>query len=1202
MSNLVQTTTTFDPIICESLPKLTNNKIRQQISNISPDIQKIIKYVVNGPDSGVTYDELAKFVDQFGPRFTGTASLESSIDYMVDRLKRERHDKVYTENVTVPVWIRGKEWAQMVSPHIKQLNILGLGSSVGTNGQVLTGNVIVVKTFDELKRRSHEVRGKFVVYNYDFVSYRVSVEYREHGASRAAQFGAIGVFIRSVTPFSIYSPHTGAQTFDNNNNVRKIPAVSITVEDSELFGRLAGRGINITVSLSMEAHMNGVAVSRNTISEITGSNKPDELVLVSGHLDSWDVGQGAMDDGGGAFISWRALSVIKKLGLRPKRTVRSVLWTDEETDYSGVKQYIQIDFLVGKGVPGGSLDTRNQKYFYFHHTDGDTMTVQNRRDLDLCTAVWASIAYGLASIDDQLPRYGVTYDELSKFVDLFGPRFTGTASLESSIDYMVDRLKRERHDKVYTENVTVPVWIRGKEWAQMVSPRIKQLNILGLGTSVGTNGSVLTGNVIVVKTFDELKRRSHEVRGKFVVYNNDFVSYGVSVQYREQGASRAAQFGAIGVLIRSVTPFSIYSPHTGQQTYANNNIRKIPAVSITVEDAELFGRLAGRGINITVSLSMEAHMNGVGVSRNTISEIIGPTKPDEVVLVSGHLDSWDVGQGAMDNGGGAFIAWRALSVIKKLGLQPKRTVRSVLWTGEEMGLIGAQQYTQKHINELNKISIAMESDMGTFRPTGISYWGQNPTAQCIVNELLKTLKPINATQLSVPGGSLDTRNQKYFYFHHTDGDTMTVQNRRDLDLCTAVWASIAYGLASIDDQLPRYGVTYDELSKFVDLFGPRFTGTASLESSIDYMVDRLKRERHDKVYTENVTVPVWIRGKEWAQMVSPRIKQLNILGLGTSVGTNGSVLTGNVIVVKTFDELKRRSHEVRGKFVVYNNDFVSYGVSVQYREQGASRAAQFGAIGVLIRSVTPFSIYSPHTGQQTYANNNIRKIPAVSITVEDAELFGRLAGRGINITVSLSMEAHMNGVGVSRNTISEIIGPTKPDEVVLVSGHLDSWDVGQGAMDNGGGAFIAWRALSVIKKLGLQPKRTVRSVLWTGEEMGLIGAQQYTQKHINELNKISIAMESDMGTFRPTGISYWGQNPTAQCIVNELLKTLKPINATQLSVPGGSLDTRNQKYFYFHHTDGDTMTVQNRRDLDLCTAVWASIAYGLASIDDQLPR
>ncbi|XP_054158505.1 carboxypeptidase Q-like [Oppia nitens] len=312
-----------------------------------------------------------------------------------------------------------------------------------------------------------------------------------------------------------------------------------------------------------------------------------------------------------------------------------------------------------------------------------------------------------------------------------------------------------------------------------------------------------------------------------------------------------------------------------------------------------------------------------------------------------------------------------------------------------------------------------------------------------------------------------------------------------------------------------------------------------------------------------------------------------------------------------------------GKFVVYNYDWISFPDAVKYRKLGASLAEQLGAIGALIRSVTPFSGDVPHTGCLSYDNNtnSLPKIPSASITVEDAELFGRLAARGVNITVSLSMEARIDGSdGMSRNTVSEITGSTKPDEIVLVTGQLDSWDVGQGAMDNGGAAFIAWRALSVIKKLGLRPKRTVRSVLWTGEEMGYYGVKQYSQKHINELNKISVAMESVSGTFKPTGLTYRGQNTTAKCILNEILQSMKPINATQLliddnidgaldirylmekDIPGLSLDTPNDQYYRYHHSIGDTMQVLNTRELDLCTAVWTAIVYVLATIDDQLPR
>lgn len=205
----------------------------------------------------------------------------------------------------------------------------------------------------------------------------------------------------------------------------------------------------------------------------------------------------------------------------------------------------------------------------------------------------------------------------------------------------------------------------------------------------------------------------------------------------------------------------------------------------------------------------------------------------------------------------------------------------------------------------------------------------------------------------------------------------------------------------------------------------------------------------------------------------------------------------------------------------------------------------------------------------------------------------------------------------------------------MVSGHLDSWDVGQGAMDDGAGAFISWRALSIIKQLNLKPKRTIRSILWTGEEQGLLGAFQYAkvsfllfklnsikflmlfiQEHKNELKNLVVAMESDIGTFAPLGLSYSGKNSTSQCALWEMLKLMKPINATRLQltespgsdiivfkeyqVPLASLDNKNEKYFYFHHTNGDTMTVEDSSELDRCQAIWTAMAYGLATIEDRL--
>ena len=198
----------------------------------------------------------------------------------------------------------------------------------------------------------------------------------------------------------------------------------------------------------------------------------------------------------------------------------------------------------------------------------------------------------------------------------------------------------------------------------------------------------------------------------------------------------------------------------------------------------------------------------------------------------------------------------------------------------------------------------------------------------------------------------------------------------------------------------------------------------------------------------------------------------------------------------------------------------------------------------------------------------------------------------------------------------QLISPFLVTQVVLVGGHLDSWDVGKGAVESGGGAFISWQALSVIRQLNLRPKRTIRMVLWTAEEEGLVGAEQYYNRHKESAANFSLVMESDSGTFMPKGISFTGGEKAA-AIMREVMRLLKPINVTNLTVknfygeisfwvhdgvPGGLLDNENSKYFYFHHSNGDTMTVQDPDAMDLCAAVWAVVAYTVADLDELLPR
>lgn len=409
--------------------------------------------------------------------------------------------------------------------------------------------------------------------------------------------------------------------------------------------------------------------------------------------------------------------------------------------------------------------------------------------------------------------------------------------------------------------------------------------------------------------------------------------------------------------------------------------------------------------------------------------------------------------------------------------------------------------------------------------------------------------------------------------------------------------------------------SYERLALLVDTVGPRLSGSKNLEKAIQIMYQNLKEDGLENVHLEPVKIPHWERGQESAVMLEPRLHEMAILGLGSSIGTPPEGITAEVLVVTSFDELQRRAPEAKGKIVVYNQLYANYSKTVEYRVRGAVEAAKVGALASLIRSVASFSIYSPHTGVQEY-QDGVPKIPTACITVEDAEMMSRMVSRGSRIVIQLKMGAKNYADADSFNTVAEITGSKYPEQVVLVSGHLDSWDVGQGAMDDGGGAFISWEALSLIKNLGLRPKRTLRLVLWTAEEQGGIGAFQYYQSHKANISNYSLVMESDGGTFLPYGLQFTGSDK-ARAIMQEVMGLLQPINVTQVfrdgegtdinfwmqaGVPGASLLDDLYKYFSFHHSQGDTMTVMSPKEMSIAAAVWAVVSYVVADLEEMLPR
>jgi carboxypeptidase Q len=408
---------------------------------------------------------------------------------------------------------------------------------------------------------------------------------------------------------------------------------------------------------------------------------------------------------------------------------------------------------------------------------------------------------------------------------------------------------------------------------------------------------------------------------------------------------------------------------------------------------------------------------------------------------------------------------------------------------------------------------------------------------------------------------------------------------------------------------------FDRLTELVDRFGPRLSGSDALERALDWIMEEMRADGLEGVRGEPVMVPHWVRGAESAELVEPIARSLPMLGLGGSVATPAAGVTAEVLVVGSFEELERRASEAIGRIVLFDVPFTTYGETVQYRMNGAVAAARAGAVASLIRSVTPYSMQTPHTGTMAYADD-VERIPHAAITVEDAMLLRRMQDRGERIVVTLRMEARTLPDAESRNVVAELRGRERPDEVVVIGGHIDSWDVGQGAMDDAGGSVAAWEAVRLLQRLGMRPRRTVRVVLWTNEENGLRGANAYRDRYSDELDNHVLAVESDAGVFKPLGFGFTGSD-AAWSIVRQVGDLLDRIDAGNMvrggggadigpimerGVPGAGLNVDGTRYFWYHHSDADTIDKLDAREFNECVAALAVLAYIIAELPEPLPR
>jgi carboxypeptidase Q len=425
---------------------------------------------------------------------------------------------------------------------------------------------------------------------------------------------------------------------------------------------------------------------------------------------------------------------------------------------------------------------------------------------------------------------------------------------------------------------------------------------------------------------------------------------------------------------------------------------------------------------------------------------------------------------------------------------------------------------------------------------------------------------------------------------------------------------------------------YRQVAHLSDNIGPRLTGSAQAAKAVEYVAGELKAIGCN-VQLEKVMVPHWVRGEETAALVQfpgqaeNTTQKIVLCALGASVATSPEGITTEVVAVRNFDELKALPREnVAGKIVLFDYPFdkqmaaegrggEAYGEAVVYRGDGPSAAARQGAVACLVRSVGGADYRLPHTGQTNYAAD-APKIPAAAVTAEDAELIVDLARQG-PVKMKLVLTPQILPEMESANVIGDIKGSEHPEQVVIVSGHLDSWDLGTGAIDDGAGVAVSMEAANLIAKFRLKPKRTIRVIAWMNEENGLAGSKQYAKDHETEWANHFAAMETDGGAGHPIGINVKGK-PEVKAMLKAVAAILQDSGAGMLNlvehcgadiepmekagVPSFSPIQDGRFYFNYHHTAADTLDKIGPWELAENSAVVAVLAYAVANSEQALPR
>ncbi len=934
-----------------------------------------------------------------------------------------------------------------------------------------------------------------------------------------------------------------------------------------------------------------------------------------------------------------------------------------------------------------------------------------------------------AQILAEIAAHSEAMANLEYLSDQIGARLTGSPQLKQASEWTASLFRKYGLTSVHLESWTIAnAWTRGTARARIVAPAEHPLTIASAGWAPGTNG-VVRGPVVYfdAKTKEDFEKYHGKLKGAIVIYQEPASLSPPKPEDPSGEVIRPMQapppmpgqppapspFAGLAAVARARTEFfqaegvavvlrDSNKPHgllnmtgVGGEKFERG---AIPSAFITGEGYRMLFRMLKHGkVEVEVEITNLFSDKPVEVY-NTVAEIKGSENPDEVVILGAHLDSWDLGTGSTDNGTGSAAVLEAARALSKLNLKPKRTIRFVLFSGEEEGLVGSAKYVEAHKGELDKISGVLVHDTGTGRVMTIGLHDNYQDRELVDRVLaplssLKLLEPSMLRQfgtdhasfddVGVPGFWVMQNGAEYNKTHHSQSDTFDKVWKDDLNQGAQVLAAWAYNTAQLPAMLPRRPAPVrpspdagkmekpapdptaemdtkileqvkstqtdlkTDLQYLADRIGPRLTGSPQLDQASHWTMEKFKELGLSNVHLEPWTIAnSWTRGPATGRILSPTPHVLTLATAGWSPSTKGAV-KGQVIGIEAekLEDLDKYKGKLKGTIVIVgrpremstpgNPLLTPWGeetIPVALPKTPAGRPFDFesfmklrraqgkffqeeGVVAVLNASEKWDGLLNMSTVGRDYLPG---AIPTAFMARENMTLLWRLLDAG-KVEAEVSIEGGVSGKPAEvYNTVAEIPGTERPEEVVIIGAHLDSWDLGTGATDNGTGSAAVLEAARALQKLGVKPKRTIRFVLFSGEEQGLNGSKAYVKAHQSELGKISGVLVHDSGTGKVLTIGLMGNyliRETMDRVLFPLAKgvglaepTLRSEGGTDhipfdgAGVPGFWCVQDGVDYDKTHHSQADTLDRVRWDDLAEGAQVLAVFAYNVAQLPELLPR